>query len=133
MLCVKKEFYNKAVARHWARDWRALALTQVHQKECAERSKEKEPAARGGARWMNGAVEQRRGAGVRRAAVSGATRGLRQRFAAAPAVRFLCVFVSKGYLLSAQEKGRFRPFGSVRAAVAPRASDVRLYRRARSQ
>ena len=37
------------------------------------------------------------------------------------------------YLLSAQEKGRFRPFGSVRAAVAPRASDVRLYRRARSQ
>ena len=26
-----KEFYNKnSVAQHWARDWRALALTQVH-------------------------------------------------------------------------------------------------------
>ena len=25
-----KEFYNNSLARHWARDWRALALTQVH-------------------------------------------------------------------------------------------------------
>ena len=27
--CAKEEFYN-LFARHWARDWRALALTQVH-------------------------------------------------------------------------------------------------------
>ena len=29
-VCVKKNFKQKSLAQHWARDWRALALTQVH-------------------------------------------------------------------------------------------------------
>ena len=29
-LCCEKNFTKDSLARHWARDWRALALTQVH-------------------------------------------------------------------------------------------------------
>jgi len=37
----KKEFYKNSLARHWARDWRALALTQKKNFILKERKKRK--------------------------------------------------------------------------------------------
>ena len=40
----KRILQQNSLARHWARDWRALALTQVHQKERKKESYNKTPS-----------------------------------------------------------------------------------------
>ena len=33
-----ERFYKDSLAQHWARDWRALALTQVEKETCSRKA-----------------------------------------------------------------------------------------------